>query len=281
MSTTDRQPATTGGSAPEDDKGPTAKEVFGGLAVLVLVVAVAVVLHLLRNRLEDLVDGGTVIVSAAVCLIVVGDLLARRTGREASGLFRTLLGGTIAVSAVGAAVALVTGNTLGRFIAERTFGLVEVRVEIAESAIERAVPAVAGPTADITGGEMLVRLSDLGVAEHVAARLSIAAPLFVVLAAAIPLYALAGAMKAGDPFRARIPRRLRQCGAITAIGGSAVQFLTYGCHTFLIGRTASGTALTVPLETSFLPLLGGLALFALAEAFDHGGKLRSEVEGLI
>ncbi|MGW0963646.1 hypothetical protein ACWD4K_32585 [Streptomyces gelaticus] len=280
MSTTDRQP-TPGSENTSADKEATAKDALGGLAILVLLGAVAVGLHFLRDRLGDLVDGGSVIVPVALCLAALGNTLVKRTRREASGLFRMLLGGAIAVSAVGSAVALVTGSTLRRFVTDRTFGLIEVRAKVSESAIERAVPGLNGQTADITGGDVLVRLSDPGLAEYVAGRLAIAGPLLVVLAVTIPLYALARAMKAGDPFHARIPRRLRQAGVIAAFGGTAVQFLTYGCHIFLVGEARSGADLTVPLEISFMPLLGGLVLFALAEAFDHGSKLRDDVEGLV
>ncbi|WP_149182118.1 DUF2975 domain-containing protein [Streptomyces sp. TRM49041] len=280
MNTSKNQDGAAEVGVEEEGEPVATKDALGGLAVLVLLVLCAGGLFWLQRRAGSVLGGAERHIPIGVALLAVGAAVRNRADREASGYFRVLLGALIAVSAVGAAAALATGRTITELVEHRGVGPLEVKAAVTPESIT-AVGGAAGNGIRITGGEAVVRLADPSLADQLAVRLVTAGPLLVLLAVSIALYAMARATKAGEPFEARVPRRLRQAGGICAFAGPAVQVASFACTSYLVDHANIGGKLDVAFNLSLLPIVGGLVLFALAEAFDHGSTLRKEVEGLV
>ncbi|MBA2455316.1 MAG: DUF2975 domain-containing protein [Nocardioidaceae bacterium] len=85
----------------------------------------------------------------------------------------------------------------------------------------------------------------------------------------------------GDPFTAVNVRRLRGIGFLCLLGLPAVSLLTTAFEDALAATTSTGTILDTPFGISEAGPLVGLGVFALAEVFARGVRLRDDVEGTI
>ena len=86
----------------------------------------------------------------------------------------------------------------------------------------------------------------------------------------------------GDPFTATTVRRLRQLAAVLLLGPLALVVLTPVVSGVLLSQVDLGdVAPAFRLELPWLPLVGGLVVALLAEAFRAGATLREDLEGLV
>jgi hypothetical protein len=95
------------------------------------------------------------------------------------------------------------------------------------------------------------------------------------------LWLVVRTVPAGEIFTPANARRMLTIGAVVALGGSAVQLLTYLAHRAIISRSAADGILEVAFSLSFLPLLAGAVILLLAEVFRQGVRLRADVDGLV
>jgi hypothetical protein len=111
---------------------------------------------------------------------------------------------------------------------------------------------------------------------------SVVAPRLIIVAGLISipinhsilarLLAIVDTVRVGDPFVVENARRLQ------AIAWSVVALeLTH----ILIGVIASSAALDLDLDYSFTPWVAILLTFVLARVFDHGARLRADLEGTV
>lgn len=90
------------------------------------------------------------------------------------------------------------------------------------------------------------------------------------------------AVAAGDPFAPNQVGRLRWLAALLLVGSIVHTFLTLSCQGAIIGRQdLGGLSPAVSFSLPFFPMLFGMVIAMLAEAFKVGGRLRDDVEGLI
>ncbi len=86
----------------------------------------------------------------------------------------------------------------------------------------------------------------------------------------------------GDPFHPRNVRRLRLIGALLAFGWPVVFFAELTCRFAILteldlGDLGPRAAFTIPV----LPVVAGMVVALLGEAFKAGSRLRDDVEGLV
>jgi len=86
----------------------------------------------------------------------------------------------------------------------------------------------------------------------------------------------------GDPFHPRNVRRLRIIGGLLAFGWPIVFFAELTCRFAILtgldlGDLGPRAGFTIPV----LPVIAGMVVALLAEAFKAGSRLRRDVEGLV
>lgn len=87
---------------------------------------------------------------------------------------------------------------------------------------------------------------------------------------------------AGDPFDSVNVTRLRVVAGALVLGAPVVIVLQSLVPTVLLDDlTPAGLELTFTLEIPWVPLLAGMVVAMLAEAFKAGSRLRDDVDGLV
>ena len=96
---------------------------------------------------------------------------------------------------------------------------------------------------------------------------------------------LVGVMRtiaAGDPFHPANVRRLRALGGLLVIGAPVVFFVELSVAGAILGRADVGDVdVATHLALPWVPLVAGMVVALLAEAFKAGSALREDVEGLV
>jgi hypothetical protein len=103
----------------------------------------------------------------------------------------------------------------------------------------------------------------------------------LTLAVLFLLYRIVGTVARNDVFCAANARRLIWIGLLVGVGGSVTQLVAYAAHTSMVDRSAAAGLVRVPFHFGAGPLLAGLLVLVLAEAFRQGVRLRADVDGLI
>jgi hypothetical protein len=128
--------------------------------------------------------------------------------------------------------------------------------------------------------DVTVRIRDATDQQH---RLALGRDLpsgFLVLAALWLLRQILRSVRAGDPFVEDNVRRLRALAFVVLLGVPVALFVSSAFASELAanaGLDSSGVEVSLPGNA----LLGGLALFVLAEVFASGVRLRDDIEGTI
>lgn len=87
---------------------------------------------------------------------------------------------------------------------------------------------------------------------------------------------------AGDPFHPSNVRRMRAVGGLLVLGAPVVHFFDRAVTDALLAQYDLGGVEVVALLTvPGLPVLAGMVVALLAEAFKGGSRLRDDVEGLV
>lgn len=138
---------------------------------------------------------------------------------------------------------------------------VGTRYGIAEYPVTLAEPSTAQRLLDLTPGVLVVLLLAAGCWLVVAVMRTIAA---------------------GDPFAAPNVTRLRAIAGLLTIGPFVTSFVELPFRGALLGDVdLGGLDPGMAIEMPWAPLVAGLVLALLAEAFKTGRRLRDDVEGLV
>lgn len=106
--------------------------------------------------------------------------------------------------------------------------------------------------------------------------------LVIVVAVCWLVWGLLRSVGAGDPFQPRNVTRLRLVAALLVLGTAVAFFLemsTRGALTATLGTVDLEPAVFLGLP--WMPMVAGMVVALLAEAFRTGSRLRDDVEGLI
>ncbi|WP_377639784.1 DUF2975 domain-containing protein [Oryzobacter terrae] len=86
----------------------------------------------------------------------------------------------------------------------------------------------------------------------------------------------------GDPFHPANVRRLRTVGMLLVVGAPVLYFVEVSISGALLGRTDLGSAEAAAwTAVPGIPVVAGMVVGLLAEAFKGGSRLRDDVEGLV
>lgn len=143
-----------------------------------------------------------------------------------------------------------------------------------------AVPALDGTGLQHGPGDYDVIIPDPTATQRVLDLLPGLGWLALIVAGCWILLKVMGDIGRGDPFQPRNVRRLRVLAALLMIGWpvlASLQFMASFVITTDLGLGGLGLTLTVP----FVPLLVGVVVALLAEAFKAGSRLRDDVDGLV
>jgi hypothetical protein len=180
-----------------------------------------------------------------------------------------LLGVVVALSAAAGVVVPVLRWVRGEgiplpFLSEVTvpaLDAVGTRYGAAEYAVTLAGPSTGQRLLDLVPGVLVVLLLAAGSWLVVAVMRTIAA---------------------GDPFAAANVGRLRAIAGLLAIGPFVTAFVELPFRGALLGDVdLGGLDPGMAIEMPWAPLVAGLVLALLAEAFKTGRRLRDDVEGLV
>jgi hypothetical protein len=191
-----------------------------------------------------------------------------RATRFLAGLATLLLGLGVVFAAVAAVGAIVGFGPGGDEIAVRT------RV----STLSVPDPAAGEVVTDDV--DLVVKVVDASDTQH---RLALGRDVpagLVVIAALWLLRGLLRSVRDGDPFDAANVRRLRALAVVVLAGIPAALLVSSWFADELadrLGLQGSGVEVSLPGNA----LLGGLALFVLAEVFASGVRLREDLEGTV
>jgi Protein of unknown function (DUF2975) len=184
-------------------------------------------------------------------------------------------------------VAVVVGALA---VAHRLFGFLQGSARLTVPATV-SVEDVALPESFEIGGPLPVNV-DL-VSPSVLQRVIATVPVFVwwalTLAALWLLRGVARSASEGDPFRERNVRRLRWLGALFLLGfplavtiGGYFNGLLFDPDVWTGGPLpAGGVDTSFPVVVSGPAILAAVSLFALAEVFAYGARLREDVDATI
>lgn len=149
----------------------------------------------------------------------------------------------------------------------------------------------AGPAAAMTGlpanvsvhhgDELVWSITDPSLGQRVLAALPALFGALCVLAAALVLYSLASHLARDAALTRPVLNRLRVLGLVLAFGGVLwpfVRMLT--AFALSVGVESSSVAVVFSLA-EFAPVLAGMVVLAIAEAFHRGIGLSEDVEGLV
>ncbi len=179
----------------------------------------------------------------------------------------------LALVAVGAALAGVVGPVLdwvaGRPVAVGTVGPV-------------VVPALDAVGTRYGDGEYDVLLTGVGVGQRLLDLLPGVALTGLVVLGCVLVQRLMRGVAAGDAFDPRNVARLRGLALLLALGAPVVWFARVTCDLALLsGADLGAGGPGVLVELPWLPMLVGMVLALIAEAFRAGTRLRDDVEGLV
>lgn len=187
--------------------------------------------------------------------------------------FLTGLSTLLFVASIGFGVFLLAGAVAG-------FGPngdeVAVHTQVAaESVAELPQGAVAPEDIEVT-----VRVPDATPEQHRLAAARDLAPGLVVVAVTWLLRGLLLSVRDGNPFAEVNVKRLRALALVVLVGVPVAGIIGSAFASELAdsaGLDSAGVQLTMPGN----PLLGGLALFVLAEVFAAGVRLRDDLDGTV
>jgi len=108
----------------------------------------------------------------------------------------------------------------------------------------------------------------------------ISGPLLLLLVA-WPIRQMARSTKDGDPFTARNERRLWSIAGLVMVGGIVVSMISGSAQTIIMGRSAASELFIIEFEISFLPIIAGLVIAALASIWHIGVDMRDELDATI
>jgi hypothetical protein len=147
--------------------------------------------------------------------------------------------------------------------------------------------AVTVPPLDATGvahgpGTYALELADPGAGQRLLELLpGLLAALLVVLACWCVVLLLR-TVAAGDPFHPLNVTRLRVVAASLALGWPVVLVLQFAVNAVLLGSAdLGGLELDSTIALPWVPLVAGMVVAMLAEAFKAGSRLRDDVDGLV
>lgn len=103
----------------------------------------------------------------------------------------------------------------------------------------------------------------------------------LLLLVAWPIRQMARSTKDGDPFTARNERRLWSIAGLVALGGVFVSVISGSAQTIIMGRSAAADLFVIEFEISFLPVIAGLVVAALASIWHIGVEMRDELDATI
>ena len=147
--------------------------------------------------------------------------------------------------------------------------------------------AVTVPQLDATGVDYGPASYDVVLADPSAGqRLLALAPgvlaTLLVLLACWCLVLVLRTVAAGDPFEPLNVTRLRVVAAVLVIGWPVVFFLQMAVQGALLGSLdLGGLDVSFGLDLPWVPVLAGMVIAMLAEAFKAGSRLRDDVDGLV
>ena len=128
--------------------------------------------------------------------------------------------------------------------------------------------------------DVAVRVHDASAAQKRLFSARDLGPVVVVLAIIWLLRALLKSVRDADPFTDVNVKRLRTIGALVLIGIPVATFVSSLCASELASTAGlAGPPVAVGMPGSVL--IGGLALFVLAEVFAGGVRMRDELEGTV
>jgi len=128
--------------------------------------------------------------------------------------------------------------------------------------------------------EATVRVEDASAEQQRWAAARDLAPVALVLAAVWLLRGVLRSVRDRDPFTETNVKRLRALALVVLIGVPIADLIRSLCESELAssaGLESIGTDLTIPGNA----MLGGLAIFVLAEVFATGVRLRDDLEGTV
>jgi hypothetical protein len=128
--------------------------------------------------------------------------------------------------------------------------------------------------------EVTARVRDATRTQHRLAAARDLAPTLVVLAVIWLLRALLRSVRDGNPFVEANVKRLRALALVLLIG-VPVAGITGSAFASELAATAGLDSAGIQLAMPGNALLGGLALFVLAEVFAAGVRLRDDLEGTV
>lgn len=105
--------------------------------------------------------------------------------------------------------------------------------------------------------------------------------LLLLLLVVWPIRQMARSTKNGVPFTARNERRLWSISGLVMIGGVLVGMFDGVAETFILGSSAAADLFNVGFEISFLPIIAGLVIAALASIWHIGVDMRDELDATI
>lgn len=103
----------------------------------------------------------------------------------------------------------------------------------------------------------------------------------LLLFIAWPIRQMARSTKEGDPFTAKNERRLWSIAGLVIIGGTLVSVISGSAQTIIMGRSAASELFIIEFEISFLPVIAGLVIAALASIWHIGVDMRDELHATI
>lgn len=103
----------------------------------------------------------------------------------------------------------------------------------------------------------------------------------LALAGTFLVLGLVRSTRLGDPFNAANVKRLRQLAAVVAVGWTAQALLSQYIDILILRNSAATDVFEKSLSISFVPLIAGAVLAVLAQVWNTGVELRSEVEGMV
>jgi hypothetical protein len=101
------------------------------------------------------------------------------------------------------------------------------------------------------------------------------------LLVAWPVLQMARSTRAGDPFTPANERRLWTVAILVAVGGIGYSMVAGFARMLLVQRSAAADLFAIVFEISFLPIIAGVVIAALASIWRIGVSLRDDVDGTI
>jgi hypothetical protein len=159
--------------------------------------------------------------------------------------------------------------------------VLEVPADPAKVRIAPVTPLPEGVELDDFHQQLRVELRGPSLAERVLYRLRELLMPAVWAVAVLILISVVRVARKGDPFQAANVRRLRLLALVITAGGALGQIAAYLLTRELIGRTPAAGLVWIEFVPPVVPIGIGLLVFAIAEVFAHGTRLREDVSGLV